>query len=307
MLFSLDYRDTPTGEVASRTEKTNHMPPPARTPNVLQDLDDDGLPREELKPHSRDKLFLLGYYFQVFTKSMHRKFPQLVYVDLFAGSGRGQFGKNDIMEGSALIAVRTDPPFTKLILCEQDEDSFNALRVRVDREFKDREIKLVPGDCNERRSEIRAEIPRFSTSTGGLTVCVVDPYNLGIEFETLRAFGDLRVDFIVLIADQMAGGRIADVLLTPGDSKVEKFLADPDWRDKWALAQAKNVPLRTFLLREFTERMKAEGFRDGGAQNFKVQGKGVNLYHLALFSKSKLAVEFWQTTLKRAPAQMGMF
>lgn len=283
------------------------MSPKARTENVLQNLTDDGLACEELKPHSRDKLFLLGYYFQVFTKAMHQTFPQLVYVDLFAGSGRGQFGKNDIIEGSALIAARTDPPFTKLILCEQDDENLGALGARIERDFKDRDIKLIRGDCNEHGDEIRAEIPKFSTKSGGLTVCVVDPYNLGIEFETLRAFADLRVDFIVLIADQMSGGRIADVLLAQGDSKVEKFLDDPDWRDKWTAAQADKVPLRTFLLKQFTERMKKEGFLDGGAQNFKIQGKGVNLYHLALFSKNELAVKFWQTTLKRAPTQMGMF
>jgi three-Cys-motif partner protein len=93
---------------------------------------------------------------------MQAHFPNLVYVDLFAGCGRNEFPDGSLIEGSPLIAARTQPAFTKLIFVEQDPQNAAALRARVERDFSHRSIKIIEADCNVLADEVVAEIPPAS-------------------------------------------------------------------------------------------------------------------------------------------------
>jgi three-Cys-motif partner protein len=281
--------------------------PKPRSDNIRTDLEPDGLLSHPIKPHTREKLYTLGYYLAIFTKAMAKKFKHLAYVDLFAGPGRNTFPDDKQIEGSPLIAARTEPKFTKLIFVEEDSESVAALQERVKRDFSDREIVIIPGNCNEVIREVRKEIPGLRGSGEGvLTVCFVDPFDLSIDFTTLRTLSDFYIDFIVLIADQMAG-RGATSLAKPGNTVVERFLDDSEWRMKWKKAAAKKVNFRDFLVERFTAGMAALGFEAGTPMRVKVQGMGVRLYKLAFFSKNDRAIEFWEKTVKKAPTQESLF
>ncbi len=238
---------------------------------------------------------------------MRRKFKHLAYVDLFAGPGRNEFSNGTQIEGSPLIAARTEPKFTKLIFVEEDPESVAALRERVKRDSSDRDVVIIHGNCNEVIGQVRKEIPGLrGTGEGVLTVCFVDPFDLSIDFTTLRTLSDFYIDFIVLIADQMAG-RGATSLAKPGNAVVERFLNDAEWRTKWKKAAAKKVNFRDFLVERFTAGMTALGFKAGTPKRVTVQGMGVRLYKLAFFSKNDKAIEFWEKTLKKAPTQESLF
>ena len=55
------------------------------------------------------------------------------FVDLFAGPGRARIrDTGEIIDGSPLIALKhSEAPFTKVILCDLDEENVAALRKRV--------------------------------------------------------------------------------------------------------------------------------------------------------------------------------
>lgn len=281
--------------------------PKPRSNNIRTDLEPDGLLSHPIKPHTREKLYTLGYYLSIFTKAMVKKYKHLAYVDLFAGPGRNTFPNGKQIEGSPLIAARTDPEFTKLIFVEEDPESVAALRERVKRDFSDRDVLIIPGNCNEEIRKVRKEIPGLRGSGEGvLAVCFVDPFDLSIDFAILRTLSDFRIDFIILIADQMAG-RGATFLAKPGNTIVERFLDDPEWRARWKKAAASNVNFRDFLVKRFTAGMTALGFKAGTPMRVHVQGMGVRLYKLAFFSRNDRAVEFWEKTVKKAPTQESLF
>jgi three-Cys-motif partner protein len=140
---------------------------------------------------------------------------------------------------------------------------------------------------------------------GVLTVSFVDPFDLSIDFATLRRFEALYIDFIVLIADQMAGERDT-TLREPENTAVARFLDDPEWRAKWKEAEAAGLHFRDFLVERFTAAMAAMGFKAGTPLRVNVQGMGVMLYKLAFFSKSELAIKFWEDSQRLAPPQPGL-
>jgi three-Cys-motif partner protein len=266
------------------------------------DVPDDGWFCAKWKPHTRDKLCTLGYYLEEFTGAMAGRFPNLVYVDLFAGPGRGRFPSGLIMEGSPLIAARTSPPFTKLIFVEASAQRFTALRKRLTTEFPRRDFSFIVENCNSAADRILTEIPPYSKTSGVLTFCFVDPFGLDIHFSTIRRFQDLWVDFLVLVADQMAGAR-DKTLLKPANKVVERFLDDDNWRNRWASAKKGGMKFKDFLLDGLTSKMKSIGFKAGTPMRVNVQGMGVMLYRLAFFSKREVAIRFWENARTNAPTQ----
>ena len=62
-------------------------------------------------------------------------------------------------------------------------------------------MAYVAGDCNKRADEILAQIPAHSPNHRVLSLCFVDPFDIGIKFETLRKLSERRkIDFLVLLA-----------------------------------------------------------------------------------------------------------
>jgi hypothetical protein len=56
----------------------------------LKPLDDDGLPTPKIGAWGEEKYRHVQLYASLFVKSMRTKWDALVYLDLFAGSGRSQ-------------------------------------------------------------------------------------------------------------------------------------------------------------------------------------------------------------------------
>jgi three-Cys-motif partner protein len=270
--------------------------------NVLPNVSDDGLRTARWKPHTRDKLLILGYYLEQFTVGM-RRFPNLVFVDLFAGPGRGRFPSGRFMEGSPLIAARTPRPFTKLVLVEESKWRREALERRLERDFPQQARRVIPGDCNAMIDEVLRELP--DPTSGLLTFCFIDPFGFQIHFSTLHRLSFLKIDFLVLVPDQMAGARDR-TLLRPEDRRIERFLDDPSWREKWTEAKKHRQLFRDFLLNQFTKRMVSMNFLAGEAHRVKVAGGGAFLYRLAYFSKSPRGIAFWDNARRNAPDQKQM-
>ena len=86
-------------------------------------------------------------------------------------------------------------PFTKYILCEQDDERFEALSARVKRDFSHLNCELIHGDSNTNVSKVIKAIPSFSKGNTLLPFCFVDPYSLNLNFSTIKALGQTLMDF----------------------------------------------------------------------------------------------------------------
>ena len=92
-------------------------------------LEDDGFYTPEIKQHSVEKIRLHNYYVDLFTTSMKSRWPQRAYLGLYSGSGRACIeATGEIIETTALSALRTRFPFTNYIFVDSDPRCIEAFR-----------------------------------------------------------------------------------------------------------------------------------------------------------------------------------
>jgi len=112
------------------------------------------------------KLEMVRQYLGAYTQIMSRQPFDFAYIDAFAGTGYrevktkqtheiplfpelAQADSQKLLDGSASIALRIQPPFTKYIFIEKEQKRFEQLQ-KLRTEFPDlaNRISLINEDCN---------------------------------------------------------------------------------------------------------------------------------------------------------------
>lgn len=273
---------------------------------------DDRLVSPEVGAWAEEKHRLVSLYSTLFSSGMKAKWSKRVYVELYAGAGYSRIrGTSKFIFGSPLLALKLKDPFDKYVFCEEKPSKLEALKVRARQIAPNADIAYVQGDCNKRTSEILAEIPQGSTGDTVLSLCFADPFDIGLEFETIRALASARyVDFLVLLALGMDANRNYEHYLREDADKVDKFLGSSSWRERWAAAQWDAVKFTRFLADEFTKSMATLGYIPPPHYTMKEvrsHEKNLALYRLALFSRHERAYKFWGQVLKYSTDQTTLW
>lgn len=267
----------------------------------------DGLPTSVVGNWAEEKYRLLAIYYEMFSTGMKDKWDQRVYIDLYAGGGIARVdGTSAHLKGSPLIALTVRNPFDKYVFCEEDEELLAALKVRVKRFASTTGVSYVSGNCDERIEEIWSAVRRGGSSARVLSLCMVDPFDFGIKFSTIRRLSKLRVDFVVLLAVGMDANRNYDHYVEGNSPKIDDALGNSEWRQRWRASGAKRQNFRQFLAEEFARSMTSLGYLPTTLDRMKLVRSGeknLPLYYLALFSRHQTAHKFWDDVLKYATDQ----
>ena len=145
------------------------------------------------------KLQALERYLKAFTKASKRA-PSTLYLDLFAGIANDVLrGENEIISGSTIRALKTEPKFTKLVLFEL-ADKAKQLGNRLEEQFPgDQRYEIVPGDCNQTISQalegLKSEDQGHDYSKSP-SFAFIDPCGLNIHWETLVEIAGFKAEAI---------------------------------------------------------------------------------------------------------------
>ena len=263
---------------------------------------DDGLICPEVGSWAETKHALVSLYTKLFATGMKNKWDKRTYIELYAGAGCSKIrGKGTRIAGSPLRALCLEDPFDKYIFCEQDAECLAALKKRVKLIAPSADVSYVPGDCNQCVDEILAAMPQYSRECKVLSLCFVDPFNIGIKFETLRRLSAKFVDFLVLLALYMDANRNRSRYIVEDQARVDEFLGSTDWRVRWKTDEQQGILFPNFLKQEFTNSMETLDYAPPPLYKMKAvrsDDRNLPLYHLALFSRHKLAYEFWDQAMK---------
>jgi three-Cys-motif partner protein len=161
--------------------------------------------------HTELKLSVVEGYLTAFSTALNQRFPRLIYIDAFAGTGRRtvrvEARRGDLFEaaveesieqrrGSVQIALDVLPAFGQLIFIEQSPRYCAALK-RIAAEHPDRNIVVIEGDAN-------AELKRMLAAmnwNGTRAVLFLDPYGMEVEWSTLAAIAATkRIDLWFLFS-----------------------------------------------------------------------------------------------------------
>lgn len=269
--------------------------------NTLR-AEDDGLTCPEVGSWAETKYRLLALYDELFSTGMKNKWNQRVYVDLYAGAGYSRIqGTRTFLKGSPIIALTVACPFDKYIFCEESSDLLGALKARVDRISPGANVTYIHGNCDSEIDNICAAIPKGSSTNKVLSLCLVDPFDFGIKFETLRRLSRVFIDFVVLLAIGMDANRNYDHYVDGHSTKIDEALGNEEWRQRWKAVGVRRSDFRSFLASEFSLSMESLGYIRKPLDRMKLVrsvDKNLPLYYLALFSRSEMAFDFWDDVIK---------
>lgn len=155
-------------------------------------------------PWTLIKLEALEAYFSAFTNAS-QKAKGTLYLDLFGGRPENQErGTERMFPGSAVRAAMADPPFTKLIVSELNEQAAIEQRAKLGSIAGDRAL-VVPGDCNTVIPHAMANLSdgfRYAP-----TFALLDQYSAEIQWRTLqylaayKAAGRTKVELCIFFGD----------------------------------------------------------------------------------------------------------
>jgi three-Cys-motif partner protein len=279
---------------------------------LVGELPDDGFYTPTVKQHSVEKIRLHNYYASIFTTAMRQRWEQLAYLGLYAGSGRARIEESgEIIETTALGALRVTHPFTKYILVDNDPACVDALRHRIEQLDHSHDVTLVQDDVSRAVPKIVQAMPRFDRERKLLSFCFIDPFSAAFDFDVIRELASrYRMDFLIL---PMLGRDIRtnfkQYLENPEDQRIARLIDDVDWRQEWTSRQLPHQDLVPFVFEKFDSAMTRLGYEAAQkreAHPVRIAGKNVFLYLLVLYAKDPLAKKFWKAARFGVDPQHGL-
>ncbi len=274
------------------------------------EVEQDGLVYNDVGTWTEAKHRLVAYYSALFSAAMKDQWQQRVYIELYAGAGYSRIrDTGTVIPGSPIQALSLKVPFDKYVFCEEDDNKREALQIRVKRHAPSAEVTFIPGDCDTNVDQILAAIPRYSKTQKVLSLCFVDPNDIGIKFVTLQALARNYVDFVVLLALYMDALR-AEQHYIRKPLKINELLGTPTWRERWATAKQSGAEFPRFLAEEFASSMATMKYIPPPFYSMRkifYYEKNFPLYAVGLFSRHALAYTLWSQALKYSDDQMNLF
>lgn len=97
---------------------------------------------------TRNKLEILAGYLPAFNRASAGKSSERLYIDLMAGSPVNvDKATGEEFDGSARLALSSEPPFTRLAFCEMPKVAA-ALESDLRARYPGRHFTVYPGDAN---------------------------------------------------------------------------------------------------------------------------------------------------------------
>jgi three-Cys-motif partner protein len=261
-------------------------------------LASDGLIAWRTGGWAQEKLFYLSRYFNIFNAGMQRKWPERVYIDLFCGAGR-LLAEREEIEGSAVMALRSQVPFTRCFFNDLEPRAVQALKERAE-QIGGPTATYFSEDCNTVIPRIRSELPAQS-----LDLAFVDPSTWQIALESIAALtADRRMDLVITFH---VGGMKRAAHSQP--QSLSSFFGTPLWRK--AYQQSLHAGRREgsrILLDCYEEQLRKLGYKWVVDDVRITNSRHVGLYHLVFASKSERGEDFWEKiTARSASGQMRLF
>jgi three-Cys-motif partner protein len=196
-----------------------------------------------------EKLERVRKYLVAYATIMNQQHFRFAYIDAFAGTGynttkvreegtvslfpeltAGESKK--FIDGSARIALRVQPRFTKYIFIEKNPSRFAELN-KLKEEFPAlaSDIVLINADANAYLKDVCEN----RNWTRNRAVLFLDPFGMQVTWETMKAIAKTKaVDLWILFPLGIGVNRLLrrDAKISqPWQRRLDDFFGTPDWRD----------------------------------------------------------------------------
>jgi three-Cys-motif partner protein len=159
---------------------------------------DDGFVTTAAEPWFKVKVQLIQQYFHSFATNISGKVDDIIFVDLFSGSGLYSIGhKKELFAATCLASLQTELPVTKWVFCEHSPENAKALKVRVNKYFRGKNVVIFESKPDQAIDKFRSYVPQSKGSYKVAVFCVVDPFSIDIPLTTISALNDMGFSFLI--------------------------------------------------------------------------------------------------------------
>ena len=188
---------------------------------------------DEIGYWSEIKLAILQEYAKPYNQILRSQKPKPlrpIYIDGFAGAGSHKAkGSDRIIEGSPARALAVEPPFDFLHFVDIDGARVAELkRISADRT----NVSVYQGDCNE---VLANEVfPKIRYADYQRALCILDPYGLHLNWETIKTAGQSNVmeiflNFPVMDMNMNVLWHKSDRVTEAQRERMTRFWGDKSW------------------------------------------------------------------------------
>ncbi len=198
---------------------------------------------------TEEKLVRIKKYLSAYTNALSKQTFRTAYIDAFAGTGYRQlrqerspteymfpeFAEKDaqsFLQGSAQIALQTQPRFSKYFFIERDEGRFAEL-AKLKEAFPAlaADIVLINADCNAYLQDLCLNRNwRYNRA-----VLFLDPFGMQVEWATIEAIASTQaIDLWVLFPLGVAVNRLLrrdGKIDTTLSGRLDRLFGTSDWFD----------------------------------------------------------------------------
>ena len=256
---------------------------------------------DEIGIWSEIKLEIIKEYASAYTKILSKKTwcRGYVYIDAFAGAGLHiSKTRGEVIPGSPLNALDINPPFTEYHFIDLDKDKASVFEAIAK---ENTHVHSYQGDCNE--ILVNKIFPTLNYATFKRALCILDPYKLNIEWETVKKAAYLKTVDIFLNFSIMDANRnilFEDLLIAKQEdiARMNTFWGDEQWKEllykkqKDLFGEVHQIRTDNFkkLAQEFKERLKkVAGFKNVPEPILMRNTKNGPLYYLYFASQEDVA------------------
>lgn len=258
-----------------------------QTSNVSSlQFSDDGFSITATEPWFKVKVQLVQKYLHSFVANAASRADEIIFVDLFSGSGLYSIGhQKEIFAASCLSSLQTDLPIDKWIFCESDSDQSNALKVRINRFFRFKNVVIVEADQYEREivDKLRTYISQSKGSYKVAVFCLVDPFSIDIPFTTLKTLAGMGCSFLIPFTFSLNARHNHEFYLTEQRDKLMRYAGGDIIRSE---SVQNNFHFYKRLVKSFQNNMLVEGLNSSmSVHKLNSALMDLPMFYIGYFSK----------------------
>jgi three-Cys-motif partner protein len=185
---------------------------------------------DEIGYWSEVKLSILEKYAKPYNQILLAHHFRPIYIDGFAGAGHHRAkGSDRIIKGSPARALEVTPPFDFLHFIDIDGARVEELK-KLTANLQN--VSVHQGDCNQ--ILVNQIFPKISYSNRRRALCILDPYGLQLDWETMRKAGESKVieiflNFPVMDMNRNVLWRNAGRVSPDQRERMTRFWGDDSW------------------------------------------------------------------------------
>jgi three-Cys-motif partner protein len=218
-----------------------------------------GLRIDEIGYWSEIKLSILAKYAKPYNQILLSHKLRPIYIDGFAGAGHHKAkGSGRLIEGSPTRALAVEPPFESLHFIDIDGARVRELRKLAANRAN---VTVYQGDCN--KVLVEEVFPKLSYANRQRALCILDPYGLHLNWETIQKAGQSKIieiflNFPVMDMNMNVLWRNAERVSKAQRERMTRYWGDDSWRD---VAYEKSPGLFEEMEEKVSNEAVAEAFR----------------------------------------------